>query len=150
MSTSSSSRFSCSPAVDDGLSDDGATPTALPTHFLTTNEPPSDDEEAEIRLILSALHTHIAALDKSMARVEGVLARMRRMRRAALAQVRRGEAVLGVMRRLPADVLGEIFMHTLPDADAAPGRRATERSPWVLGRVSSRWRAVSCTLPRLW
>ncbi|KAJ7847551.1 hypothetical protein B0H13DRAFT_1646086, partial [Mycena leptocephala] len=91
--------------------------------------------------------TRISNLDASIALVEGLLAKFRSRRKNAVEHIHRGRAIFSIIRCLPADVLGEIFSYTVPHT---PRRRATERSPWILGRVCSRWRAISLSLATLW
>jgi hypothetical protein len=63
------------------------------------------------------------------------------------------------VRRLPQDVLSEIFLECVPKRD--PGdfftvfEKAVEtfdvsKSPWVLAQVSQRWREVALNFPILW
>ncbi|KAJ6541554.1 hypothetical protein B0H19DRAFT_864171, partial [Mycena capillaripes] len=96
---------------------------------------------------LNTLRSRILDLDASIAVADDILAKLRSRRKHALEDIHRGKAILSIIRRLPADVLGEIFSYTVPDA---PRRRAIDRSPWMLGRVCSRWRAISISLSTLW
>ncbi|KAF8215568.1 hypothetical protein K438DRAFT_1561373, partial [Mycena galopus ATCC 62051] len=122
---------------------------ALPRHLLTTNDPPTDVEVLQIRDIVGHLHTRISHLDRSIHDLEDVLAKLRSRRKHAVEDIRRGNAVLSIIRRLPSDVLGEIFAYTVPDR-VPRRRRATEKSPWVYGRVCRRWRSISVSLSTLW
>ncbi|KAJ7146520.1 hypothetical protein C8R44DRAFT_757670 [Mycena epipterygia] len=120
---------------------------ALPHHLLTTNDAPSDVEAAEIRDALDVVHTRVSKLEASIATLEDILRKLRTMRKHALDHIHRSNIIVSVVRRLPADVLNEIFSYTVADA---PRRRTIDRSPWILGRVCSRWRAISISLPKLW
>lgn len=120
---------------------------ALPHHLLTTNDTPSDAEAAEIRDALDVMHTRVSKLDASIATIEDILSKLRTMRKHTLDHIHRSNITVSVVRRLPADVLGEIFSYTVSDA---PRRRTIDGSPWILGRVCSRWRAISISLPKLW
>ncbi|KIM47160.1 hypothetical protein M413DRAFT_57140, partial [Hebeloma cylindrosporum] len=57
-------------------------------------------------------------------------------------------AVLSPVRRLPIDILQEIFYQCLP-TDHHPIMSATE-APMLLTRVSSLWRSVAFSMPRIW
>ncbi|KAF8210997.1 hypothetical protein K438DRAFT_1534151, partial [Mycena galopus ATCC 62051] len=73
--------------------------------------------------------------------------------RASLPSYRtRNKAILSPLRRMPSEVLGEIFLWTLPSLQDAiiTGRFDMGRSPWLLTRIRSRWRAVSLSTPSLW
>ncbi|KAJ7448362.1 hypothetical protein FB451DRAFT_1147590 [Mycena latifolia] len=119
----------------------------LPRHLLVTNEGPTDTEAAALQGAIGGNKTRIAQLDNTIAALQAALETHRRLRQAAADRIRLGTAILSVVRRLPIEILAEIFQWTVPDE---PRKRATERSPWVLGRVCSRWRAISQSLPALW
>ncbi|KAJ7236055.1 hypothetical protein B0H12DRAFT_131581 [Mycena haematopus] len=125
------------------------TPYALPPHLLATNDPPTDVEVAEIHDAVDHLNTSVVDLDASITEVEHLLEKLRIRRQHAIENIRRGGAILSVKRRLPSDILGEIFSYTVPDY-VPHDRRATDYSPWVYGRVCSRWRTLTLSLPTLW
>ncbi|KAJ7138073.1 hypothetical protein C8R44DRAFT_661191, partial [Mycena epipterygia] len=58
-------------------------------------------------------------------------------------------AVISPLRRMPPELLGEIFSWTLPSIDEGETMNLTD-SPWVLTHISSRWRAVAHSTPSLW
>ncbi|KAJ7113987.1 hypothetical protein C8R44DRAFT_740857 [Mycena epipterygia] len=62
------------------------------------------------------------------------------------------KALLSPLRKMPPEVLGEIFLWTLPSVDVVFFRRRFDAkdSPWVLTDVSSHWRAVAVSTPALW
>ncbi|KAE9400643.1 hypothetical protein BT96DRAFT_818902, partial [Gymnopus androsaceus JB14] len=62
--------------------------------------------------------------------------------------IRSHNALLSPMRRLPAEVLSEIFFHCLP-TDRNPVRSIKE-APLLFTRVCSRWRSIALESPRLW
>ncbi|KAJ6479314.1 hypothetical protein C8R47DRAFT_1286170, partial [Mycena vitilis] len=93
------------------------------------------------------LHTRISSLDASITAAEDILLHLLNKRKRAVEDAHRGAAILSIIRRLPEDILTEIFVHTLPDV---PRRRPMDRSPWVLGRVCGRWRSISIFLSTLW
>src|SRR5688572_17952180 len=53
------------------------------------------------------------------------------------------------MRRIPDDVLREIFLHCL-DEKFNQRRRSTAKAPLLLCLVCKRWRSVANTTARLW
>ncbi|KAF7375380.1 hypothetical protein MSAN_00425600 [Mycena sanguinolenta] len=120
---------------------------ALPDHLLQSNELPTDEEIAQIENAISDRKARVLLLDKTIVALQSSLEQHRRMRQAAADQISRGVAILSVVRRIPTDVLAEIFNWTVPDEAR---KHATNRCPWVLGRVCSRWRALSLALPELW
>ncbi|KAJ7123622.1 hypothetical protein C8R44DRAFT_559888, partial [Mycena epipterygia] len=60
-------------------------------------------------------------------------------------------AVLSPLRRMPAEVLGEIFSWTLPSVNTLRlWGFGVGDSPWLLTHISSRWRTVGLSTPALW
>ncbi|KAJ7637461.1 hypothetical protein B0H17DRAFT_1339549 [Mycena rosella] len=129
--------------------DDTAYPDlpTVPQHLLTTNDAPSDVEATEMRDIMDAARARIADLDISVAALEHLLKKVQAKRRDARMHLHRTSSILHV-RCLPDDVLGEIFSHTV--GDEPHHRPIVCRSPWVLGRVCSRWRSINLSLSTLW
>lgn len=65
------------------------------------------------------------------------------------------QIILSPARRLPNDVLTEIFLgcvEELGDLDSsnAPSTLGSQGMPWCLAQVSHRWRAVALSFPKLW
>ncbi|KAK7031825.1 hypothetical protein R3P38DRAFT_2925792 [Favolaschia claudopus] len=60
--------------------------------------------------------------------------------------------LLSPLRRLPPEILAEIFTWTMPSARTSSLRRgfSARESPWLLTHVSSHWRAVAISTPILW
>jgi len=56
--------------------------------------------------------------------------------------------LLTPIRRMPDDILSEIFLWCLPDKHNAV--MSASEAPLLLGRVCSRWRYVAYRTPRLW
>ncbi|KAJ7239590.1 hypothetical protein B0H12DRAFT_1001579, partial [Mycena haematopus] len=54
-------------------------------------------------------------------------------------------AILSPLRRMPPEILGEIFSRTIP---ALPDR--TRYSPWFLTHISRRWREIAISTSSLW
>ncbi|KAJ7675548.1 hypothetical protein B0H17DRAFT_1207586 [Mycena rosella] len=121
---------------------------ALPSRLLSTNDPPSDDEAAAIRDIRDAAHTRISDLDASIATLKGILESLETTRKAAAKYLHLCRSTLSI-RCLPEDVLCEIFSHAVRCTQRSQ-RCTMDKSPWLLGRVCSRWRAISILHSALW
>ncbi|KAJ7093279.1 hypothetical protein B0H15DRAFT_155235 [Mycena belliarum] len=130
---------------------DGSTstpePAPFPAHLLSTNEPPTSLEASVLGEALEERRAYIARLDNTIDELQAMLVIQRRRRRAATDRFRLGTTILSVTRRIPTDILVEIFQRMVPDE---PWKRPIERTPWVLGRVCSRWRSISQSLPNIW
>ncbi|KAF8586425.1 hypothetical protein K439DRAFT_1340842, partial [Ramaria rubella] len=59
------------------------------------------------------------------------------------------QALLSPTRRLPPELLGEIFFNCLPTAEAVI-TITPDLAPLLLTHVSRLWRRVACGTPRLW
>ncbi|KAJ6571189.1 hypothetical protein B0H19DRAFT_908737, partial [Mycena capillaripes] len=114
---------------------------------LESNDPPTYLETSLLDKAIEDSRARISQLDNAIAALQANVEKHRRLRQATADQIRRGVTILSVVRRIPTDVLTEIFNWTVPDEAR---RHATNRCPWVLGRVCSRWRAISISLPELW
>ncbi|EGO03115.1 hypothetical protein SERLA73DRAFT_158725 [Serpula lacrymans var. lacrymans S7.3] len=67
--------------------------------------------------------------------------------------IREGEALISPARRLPAEVMSNIFEHCLEENDVnhhtGPRPRVSE-PPLLLGRICRPWRRIALATPRLW
>ncbi|KAJ7609125.1 hypothetical protein FB45DRAFT_712214, partial [Roridomyces roridus] len=55
--------------------------------------------------------------------------------------------ILSTLRRMPSEILAEIFLWTLPPFAQNAN---VNQSPWVLEQISGCWRAISLSTPSLW
>ncbi|KAJ7168019.1 hypothetical protein C8R46DRAFT_1094709 [Mycena filopes] len=108
--------------------------------------PPSDTqatvlwEEVEgTEQAMSIAETHIDRIQNAV----GLLLRYRQ-KLQTLAATHRG--VLSALRRLPNEILLQIFDYSVNPAAQDPFSRA----PWVVTQVCSHWRTVAVTAPTLW
>ncbi|KAJ7498230.1 hypothetical protein B0H11DRAFT_1999113, partial [Mycena galericulata] len=60
------------------------------------------------------------------------------------------KGIVSPLRRMPPEVLGEIFSWTLPLPVETWSCSRLDESPWVLTHICSRWRAISLATPSLW
>ncbi|KAJ7113998.1 hypothetical protein C8R44DRAFT_229803 [Mycena epipterygia] len=119
----------------------------------TTNEPPRGAEVTFIQSVVSKTGACLAHLDDEIARLRDRLHELEEERGPLATYYAQNKAILSPLRRMPPEVLGEIFSWTLPTLRTArhPRRRRDfTDSPWVLAQVCSRWRAVALSLPSLW
>ncbi|KAJ6458412.1 hypothetical protein C8R47DRAFT_1328241 [Mycena vitilis] len=120
--------------------------------LLSSNEPPDDTEAVSLRSALSNVATRLVSLDEEIA---GLRHRLRELqdKQASLSRFHRQSTwILSPLRRMPAEILLEIFSWTIPPV-ALFRRRAKfglKCSPWVLTHISRRWRSVSISDPSLW
>ncbi|KAJ7892837.1 hypothetical protein B0H14DRAFT_2335175, partial [Mycena olivaceomarginata] len=108
---------------------------------LNTNYIPSDEEIDLIRMEL-VLHT------QELARIDEHIRELSAQRDQIQAYIEPYRALISHSRRLPVDILREIFVACLPaNRNAVMSAR---EAPLLLGRICSAWRTIALSTPRLW
>ncbi|KAJ7777004.1 hypothetical protein B0H16DRAFT_1879177 [Mycena metata] len=99
----------------------------------------------QIDLRLVDLGAEIAALQRQLEQLTEERQSLIRLRA-------QNNAVFSPLRRIPPEVLAEIFTWTLPLARNSSLRRRffSHDSPWLLTHISRLWRAVAISTPSLW
>jgi len=110
-----------------------------PTHIASRGEPTDDD----IRSYRSALDS--SKLD--LAEIQDAIRKLEKRREMVESTVTSYKALLSPIRRLPRDMLEEIFLHCLP---IQCGVMSSQEAPLLLGRVCSWWREAAYSTPALW
>ncbi|KAJ7906142.1 hypothetical protein B0H13DRAFT_2507134 [Mycena leptocephala] len=116
--------------------------------LLNSNEPPEDPELGFIRSVVADADARLMRLDEDLAQLRDRVRQLEEERAALSSFHTRNNAILSPLRKLPPEVLGEIFSWTLP-FKTTKMFRATD-SPWVLTHISHRWRAVAVLDSSLW
>ncbi|KAJ7198343.1 hypothetical protein GGX14DRAFT_319316, partial [Mycena pura] len=115
--------------------------------LLLTNSVPSDVQLNEIHSFIGSTKAHFSILDDQIAQVQHTLRRLKSQHAELADLVESHRGVVSAIRRLPRDILGEIFSHYL----GARGSRL--HSPKALSHligVCARWRAIVLASPLLW
>jgi len=115
---------------------------------LHTNYTPTESEILQIKQLLTEPLKRLSSLDAEIEKVQSILDGLRDKHRALSDEIEAHRALISPIRQLPLDVLGEIFVHCLPE-----GRNAvmsSEEAPILLGRICSAWRSITLSTPRLW
>ncbi|KAJ7704793.1 hypothetical protein B0H17DRAFT_864942, partial [Mycena rosella] len=123
----------------------------MPSPFaskLGTNYCPRDDEIAEIQTLLLEPTLRLQHLDAEIADLQKAIDKLTTERAGLDAYVDAHKALISPIRRLPLDIMEEIFVTCLP-TDRNCAMSAVE-APILLGRICSAWRAISLSTPRLW
>ena len=58
--------------------------------------------------------------------------------------------ILSPLRRLPPEILGEIFLKCKDEASGEPYTTLRKQPPSILSQICRSWRQVAINLPRLW
>ncbi|KAJ6541446.1 hypothetical protein B0H19DRAFT_315757 [Mycena capillaripes] len=113
-------------------------------HLLETNNPPHDSNVLDLHAIILEHRRHIAHLDAKFncVRYPTELVKLVLERDELMARVVECAAVFAPVRRLPPELLCQIFMATIASRDI--------RTRWTLVLVCRIWRAVALSFPALW
>ncbi|CAK5270694.1 unnamed protein product [Mycena citricolor] len=117
-----------------------------------TNQVPLDSELRLMRSIVEQAKTKLSRLEEEVVWIEERRCALK-AETASLAQFYAENApAVSAVRRMPYEVLCEIFRGTLPSVAELHEERKirTTQFPWVLTQVSRRWRTTAVSLPSLW
>ncbi|KAJ6562563.1 hypothetical protein B0H19DRAFT_1234134, partial [Mycena capillaripes] len=115
---------------------------------LGTNYCPKDEEILDIKTLLVEPTLQLKRLDEKIADLQKAIDRLAAERDVLGAFMDGHKALISPVRRLPLDVIQEIFAACLPTHRNCVMSAA--EAPVLLGRICSSWRVVSLSTPRLW
>ncbi|KAJ7669952.1 hypothetical protein DFH06DRAFT_159388 [Mycena polygramma] len=118
-------------------------------HLLRTNDPPVDAEVTALAEFTRNGRRRIDSLDNRIQDMKATLDRLTCERHHLARRVQQCTAVLSPIRRVPPEIVGEIFSWTLPLGRRVAGHPPGS-APWYLGRISGIWREIALGLPSLW
>ncbi|KAJ6561759.1 hypothetical protein B0H19DRAFT_909252, partial [Mycena capillaripes] len=118
------------------------------TEILHTNAVPSDTECQRIRQLLVGPQKEVAGLTEEIDRVQILLKELEGKRDRLNDFIKAHTALLSPARRLPVDVVSDIFTACLP-SDRNAIMSAAE-CPLLLCHICRAWRDVALSTPRLW
>ncbi|KAJ7499950.1 hypothetical protein FB451DRAFT_1207060 [Mycena latifolia] len=115
---------------------------------LGTNYSPLDREIVQIHELLVEPSSRLKRLDDQIAKLYKAVVKLNEERDRLGDYVDAHKALVSPMRRLPLDILQEIFVACMPtDRNCVMSAR---EAPVLLGRICSSWRIISQSTPRLW
>ncbi|KIM86045.1 hypothetical protein PILCRDRAFT_816588 [Piloderma croceum F 1598] len=117
-------------------------------HRLNTNYVPSEEERHVIAQIVTEQDKRISHIDKEIHRLHLLLQPLLRDKGEVHAFQEAHRQLLSPSRRIPPELWGEVFVHCLP-ADKFLNIDVQE-APMLLVQVSSSWRSIALSTPRLW
>ncbi|KAF7346653.1 F-box domain-containing protein [Mycena sanguinolenta] len=113
--------------------------------LLNTNDVPQDADIPPIQQTIVAAEDRLCALDAQILPLKAALAQLVQRRTKIAEHLREHRAVLSVVRRVPPDLICEIFDLATVRSRAGPGA-----PPWRLGCISRSWRQYTVEYPLLW
>ncbi|KAJ6544218.1 hypothetical protein B0H19DRAFT_894535, partial [Mycena capillaripes] len=115
---------------------------------LGTNYCPKDEEVLEIKALLVEPSLRLKRLDDEITDLQKAIDKLAEERNSLGAYVDAHKALISPVRRLPLDIIQEIFIACLPTHSNCVV--SAIEAPVLLGRICSSWRAISLSTPRLW
>jgi hypothetical protein len=116
--------------------------------LLRNNDIPSESTIQEVTESLKSPLNELQEIDSAIQRLCELLEGMKIKRQSIQKRIDDYNFILSPVRRLPLDVLHEIFFHCLPN-HRNPIMKSSE-SPVLLTRICSSWRAIALSSPRIW
>ncbi|KAJ6561748.1 hypothetical protein B0H19DRAFT_1068488 [Mycena capillaripes] len=116
--------------------------------ILHTNAVPSDPDCQRIRELLVGPQKEVAELTAEIERLLGLISQLSKKRDHLNDFITPHLALISPTRRLPADVVTEVFSACLP-ADRNAVMSGAE-APLLLCHVCRTWRSLALSIPRLW
>ncbi|KAJ7595652.1 hypothetical protein C8J56DRAFT_386169 [Mycena floridula] len=127
----------------------------LPSHLLETNDPPLASEEQFLREMLEKadFEREIADLDAKLADFEKMTVALRRRREKTVESFVAAKGVLTPIRRVPAEIVGEIILLALTDSITGSIKGTSldvKEGPWVYSQVCRLWRKEILSRSFIW
>ncbi|TFK22635.1 hypothetical protein FA15DRAFT_671336 [Coprinopsis marcescibilis] len=117
-------------------------------HLLNSNTCPGEEELSTIQSALREPLRELGDIELEIARLQACLAKANHRRKDIISTTQPLRTILSPVRRLPDDILQEIFLRCLPNGcyPAVDNQEA----PLLFMRVSRRWRFTAINTRRLW
>jgi hypothetical protein len=116
--------------------------------MLKTNYVPLDSEVEQICQFITGKMKELSRLEEPITHFPDIVNNFTRHRDTLNEHIQDHRALISGARRIPRDVLEEVFVRCLPTGQNA--RMRADESPVLLGHICSAWRQISLTSPHLW
>ncbi|KIM70591.1 hypothetical protein SCLCIDRAFT_6228 [Scleroderma citrinum Foug A] len=118
------------------------------SNFHSANFIPAPPDIASIDVVLQQRHVQLSLIQSAVRKLATLKTRLEQSASYVTQSVLSHKALTSPVRRVPPEVLGEIFFHCLPTAPYVTPHDV--EGPMVLTQVCRHWRAVARSTPRLW
>jgi len=120
--------------------------------LLSTNQPLSDDDIPEAKKLLAAEMDAVQCLEEQIKELEANLDALKAQHDQRVANVRTYQSLLSPVRRIPAEILSDIFIASLSEMDGpVPERKMVPNYTSIaLTQVCRLWRRTALSTPSLW
>ncbi|KAJ6595058.1 hypothetical protein DFH09DRAFT_1136094 [Mycena vulgaris] len=119
------------------------------TPLLISNQVPPDSEVPALRELVAGRQDRLNALNAQIDSLQETLAQLIQQRDEAAESIRDYKTVMSPLRRVPSELLCEIFLLTSPHTRLIGGK-PTKQPPWYIGHVCRLWRHAALSYPLLW
>ncbi|KDR80436.1 hypothetical protein GALMADRAFT_1199674 [Galerina marginata CBS 339.88] len=116
--------------------------------FLENNDSPPEGVLKEVRDLLSNPLQDLQSKDKELERLDKALKHLQKERDTIQESINEYATILSPIRRIPSDILHEIFYHCL-STHRNPIMSITE-APLLLTRICGPWRTMALSSHRIW
>ncbi|KAK0491703.1 hypothetical protein EDD18DRAFT_1334584 [Armillaria luteobubalina] len=127
-----------------------APPNAQITKLLQMNALPTPIERKSLEAALSEAPDRIAELDSLILSTTSLLRYLTNDRNQALENQANAKKILSPSRRLPTELLTDIFIRCSSLRDRSDSPLDPSAFPWTLSHVCRKWREVAIATPELW
>ncbi|KAJ7460289.1 hypothetical protein FB451DRAFT_1270906 [Mycena latifolia] len=117
--------------------------------LLMTNDAPRGSDIPSVLNVITETRGRLGLLDAQIESVRATLAKLSRARDEMAESLRQHQAILSPVRRIPLELLCEIFRLTLLWKKRVDGVDL-DQPPWHLGHVCAPWRNAAIGDPALW
>ncbi|KAJ7731339.1 hypothetical protein DFH07DRAFT_847509 [Mycena maculata] len=115
---------------------------------LGTSYCPQNAEVTEIKAFLVEPTFRWKSLNDEIADMQRIINKLAEERDALGAYIETHKALISPLRRMPLDIIQEIFSACIPTHRNCV--MSSKEPPVLLGRICRAWRAISLSTPRLW
>ncbi|KAJ6595108.1 hypothetical protein DFH09DRAFT_1357841 [Mycena vulgaris] len=119
------------------------------THLLASNDVPLDAEVNTLQKLVADGQDRVHALNAQIDNLRATLAQLVQERTEILDVVRDHKVILSPVRRVPPELLCEIFVLLSPHTRRI-GAEQIKQPPWYLGQICRLWRDAALSYPLLW
>lgn len=122
------------------------------SELLHTNKPPPAFEHDRITALIGSAEGRLADIDEKIAAARHLLHFLSTERDQIASNLSDAKTLAHPVRRLPDDILSEIFSHCVPGLDAKMTSSSLDprQAPWTLSQICTSWRRVAVRTGRLW
>ncbi|KAJ7148788.1 hypothetical protein C8R43DRAFT_1008775 [Mycena crocata] len=118
-------------------------------HILAGNNASLSSELQSIQRVLSVGYAHLELLNAEVPVLQRAMAHRIQEGEKTEECLRQHPEAVSDVRRIPVELIGEIFALTLPHTRRV-GKHTVQQGPWRLGHICRRWRDAALGYPLLW